>query len=690
MAVVDPTRVRNVVLAGHTGTGKTTLAEQMLARTGAVTRTGRSGDAAAHLDADPEEQQRHLSLALHLVALEHADHRITLLDTPGYADFVGEVISGYGAADAGIVCVDASAGMEPGAATAVGTARVLERSTLFVLTRCDRDTAAPGAVLDALRAELGPRVAPLHLPIGAGAGFRGYVDVVHGRAWVAGDVGMTEVPVPAELAGEVARRREQVVEAAAEADDALMARYLDGATIDDPELDAALHRGVRDRVLMPVLVAAAVRGIGVEGLLDAIVRYLPSPAEEPPVHARDAEGAPVDVPPDPDGPLLLQVFKTTADPFVGRLSWFRVWSGTLRAHDVAWNPARLAEERIGQVLALRGREQAIVTEIAAGGIGAVAKLAVTATGDSLSARSRPLALAPLVFPPPSLPVAIEPAARADVDRLGAALGRLLEEDPTLRVERPVETGEQILWAQGESQVAVAGERLKRKFGTAIITHAPHVAYRETIRGSARAEGRHRKQTGGRGQFGHVWLEVAPAAGDGVGCAEKVVGGSVPRSFFPGVEKGVRDAAERGPIAGYPVVGLHATLVDGSFHTVDSDELSFRLAGALAARAAIAAAHPVLLEPMMRVEVRCPESALGDVSRDLVSRRGRVLGVEADATSEVVRALVPQAELFTYATELRSLTAGRGTFGATLDHYAEVPPQIVDRVVAAHARDGGGR
>ena len=466
-------------------------------------------------------------------------------------------------------------------------------------------------------------------------------------------------------------------------------RYLDGNEITDDELDACLHRGVRDRVVHPVLVSSAVRDVGVAGLLDAIVRYLPSPDEEPPVHARDGAGAPVDLPPDPDGPLLLQVFKTTADPFVGRLSWFRVWSGTLRPHDLVWNAARLSDERIGQVMAPRGREQEIVDAVRAGEIGAVAKLALTMTGESLSTKARPLALAPLVYPAPSLPIAIEPASKADVDKLGQALGRLLEEDPTLRLERPVETGEQILWAQGESQIAVAGERLKRKFGTAIITHAPHVAYRETIRGRAQAEGRHKKQTGGRGQFGHVWLEIEPNPGGGVAFAERIVGGAVPRGFFPGVEKGVRDVAERGPVAGFPVIDVRATLYDGSFHDVDSDELSFRLAAQLATRKGIAEARPVLLEPIMAVEIRVPDAAMGDVSRDLATRRGRVLGVEGGDGMETIRALVPQAELFTYATELRSLTAGRGTFGAVHDHYDEVPAAIAQRIIEAHRAENGG-
>jgi len=435
-----------------------------------------------------------------------------------------------------------------------------------------------------------------------------------------------------------------------------------------------------------VLVTAAAKEIGIAGLLDAIVRYLPSPDEEPPVKVTDGAGKEVAVPPDPEGPLLLQVFKTTADPFVGRLSYFRVWSGTIKAHDHVWNAARGEEERIGQVLMLKGKEQEPAGEIRAGEIGAVAKLTTTITGDTLSPRERPMTMAPFGFPAPSLPVAIEPASKADLDKLSQALARLLEEDPTLRVERPIDTGEQLLWGQGENQIAVAGERLKRKFGTAIVTHAPHVPYRETIRGHAQVEGRHKKQTGGRGQFGHVWLEIEPNPGGGVVFAERIVGGVVPRNFFPGVEKGVRDVAEKGPIAGYPVIDFKATLYDGSFHNVDSDELSFRLAGSLATRKGIQEAQPALLEPISVIEVRVPGAFMGDVNRDLNTRRGRVLGLDTDGDMQIVRATVPQSELFTYATELRSLTAGRGTFTARVDHYDEVPAHVAQKIIDAHQKE----
>ncbi len=484
----------------------------------------------------------------------------------------------------------------------------------------------------------------------------------------------------------MARRRDQLLEAAADADEAVLTKYLEGQEISDAELVACLHTGVRESVLAPVLLSSAARDIGIEGLLDAIVRYLPSPGEEPPAAAADGIGGRVEVAPDPEGPLLAQVFKTTADPFVGRLTFFRVHSGRIASHDHVWNAARGEDERVGQVLRVRGKDHEPVGSIGAGEIGAVAKLLHTVTGDTLSHRDHPLTLPGFDFPEPTLPVAIEPASKADLDKLSTALARLVEEDPTVRVERSTATGEQLLWTQGENQTAVSCERLKRKFGTSVVTREPRVAYRETVRGHTKVEGRHKKQTGGRGQFGHVWIEIEPNPGGGITFDERIVGGAVPRQFFAGVEKGVRDVAEKGPLAGYPVVDLKATLYDGSFHAVDSDEISFRQAAAQAMRKGIHDAEPALLEPMMSVEVRVPEAYMGDVNRDLATRRGRVMGLDLDGDLQVIRAHVPQSELFTYATELRSITGGRGRFSATLDAYEEVPAHVGAKIIEQHQRD----
>jgi len=680
---VDISRLRNVVLAGHAGSGKTTIAEHLLHRAGVINRMGSVNEGTASLDFEPEEQKRQLSLSLAANTFDRDGNHVTLIDTPGYADFVGEVISGFAAADGALITVDASGGVEAGTENAVRLSRSTHTPAIFVITRCEKENADPTAALDALRREFGSKIAPLQIAVGKGEEFSGYVDLVHRKAYSYSDGKRTEVPIPDDMVDEVALRRDQLLEAAADADDDVLMKFLEGEEVSDEELERCLHKGVKDSVLAPVMVTSANRDIGMTAMLDAINRYLPTPTEEPPVAATDNRGDEMEISADPEGPLLAQVFKTTADPFVGRLTYFRVWSGTFKSNDKVWNAEKGEEERVQQVFYIKGSEQEPVDEVRAGEIGAVAKLAHTVTGDTLSRKETPLTMLPIVYPEPTLPVAVEPASKADLDKLSSSLARLQEEDPTLKVERSAETGEQLMWAQGENQIQVAGERLTRKFGTTIVTSPPRVPYRETIRGTAKVEGRHKKQTGGRGQFGHVWLEISPNPGGGVEFETKVVGGVVPRQFFPGVEKGVRAVAEKGPTAGYPVIDFRAKLYDGSFHTVDSDELSFRLAGSMATRKGIAEANPILLEPIMEVEVRVPEQYMGEVNRDLNTRRGRLLGMDAQEGQQILSAHVPQAELFTYATELRSITGGRGTFSAKLSQYEEVPPHVAQKVIDEH-------
>jgi elongation factor G len=684
MKSVDLPHLRSVVLAGHAGSGKTTLGEQLLFRSGAVGRVGKVEDGTSHLDFEPEEQKRRESLSLAVATFETDGTRITIVDTPGYLDFAAEMVSGFHAADGAIFVVDATGEVEAGLEQAVALGRGANTAACFFINKADKENADPTRALDALRTTFGPKIAPLQIAIGAAHSFTGYVDLVHRKAYQSEGGKDIEVPIPDGLADEVATRRDQLLEAAAEADDEVLMKYLEGEEITDPELEACLRKGVKESILAPVLVGSAATGIGLQALLDAIVRYLPSPADEGPTRANDKSGASVEVAPDPDGPLLVRVFKTAADPFVGRLTYLRVLSGTLHSQAHVWNQKREADERIGQLLLLHGKEQEPIGELKAGEIGAIAKLAATATGDTLSSRERPLTLPDLTFPEPTLTVAIEPQTKGDLDKMGPALQRMLDEEPSARLERG-EGGEQILRTIGEAHSSVIIERLKRKFGAAIVTRSPRVPYRESIRGKAQVHGRYKKQTGGHGMFGDVWIELEPNPDGGVAFAERVVGGSVPRQFFPGVEKGVRETAAEGVIAGYPLSDFKATLYDGSFHAVDSNELSFKIAASMALKEGVMQAKPVLLEPIMTVAVRVPEEFMGEVNRDLNGRRGRVLGMDTHDGLQVIQASVPQSELFSYATELRSITGGRGTFTATLDRYEEVPAHLAEKVIEAHRK-----
>jgi elongation factor G len=681
MKPTTPDRIRNVALISHGGAGKTSLAEAMLFDAGAISRLGSVDAGSAALDHDPDEQKRRQSINLAIGTLEAEGARITLVDTPGYADFQADVIEALAAVDAAILVIDASAGVEVGTEEVWRLAEERNLPRFIFVNKMDRENANYDAVLDGLKAKFGPKIAPVYLPIGSADSFRGYVDVIEQHANVYEGGKPSEVPIPDEMrAGEEARR-EALVEAAAEASDELMTRYLDGETISDEEIETAVHKGTREGSVVPVFVGSALKNIGVRELAAMIAKHIPSAAE---VGGRTTtDGKRID--PDPAAPLVAQVFKTTADPFVGRLTFFRIVAGTLHAQGHVWNATRKAEERIGNILGLLGKEQVNMPEAGPGDIVAVAKLASTQIGDTLVAdRAQAVSLPQLQFPLPSLQVSIEPESKADLDKLGQALSRMLEEEPCARVHREEGTGETILTAMGDAHVDVLVERLKRKFGASVRTGSPRVPYRETIRKPTKIDNRFKRQTGGHGQFGHVVIEFEPLpSGSGFEFGDKIVGGVVPKQYIPAVEKGLRETLAEGVLAGYPVVDLRARLVDGSYHTVDSSEMAFKVAASQALKRAFPEADPTLLEPILEVEVVVPDAYMGDVMGQITAKRGHVLGMDSGDGMQHLRAQVPQAEMFHYATELRSITQGRGRFSWKLDHYAEVPTTISDRVIADH-------
>jgi len=687
MKPTTPDKIRNVALISHGGAGKTSLAEAMLFDAGAISRLGSVEAGTTALDWDPDEHKRNQSINLGIGSIEHEGVRITIVDTPGYADFQADVVEALAAVDAAIVVIDASAGVEVGTEEVWRLADARNLPRMIFVNKMDRENANYDATLDALKARFGPKIAPVYLPIGSAESFRGYVDVIEEHANVYENGKPREVPIPPELEGIEHSRRDALVEAAAEASDELMEKYLEGQPFTDAEIEAALHKGTREGSVVPVFVGSATQNIGVRELISMIAKHVPSPAEVG--GRRSADGK--EISPDPDGPFVAQVFKATADPFVGRLTYFRVISGSLSGQGHVYNVNRREEERIGNLLSVHGKDTDNLARVGPGDIAAVAKLTSTAAGDTLVAdKAHAVQLPPFAFPEPSLQVAIEPESKADLDKLGQALHRLAEEEPAIQIRREDGTGETILTAMGDAHVDVIVDRLKRKFGASVTTATPRVPYRETIRQAARIDNRYKRQTGGHGQYGHVVIEFEPAEmGTGFAFGNRIVGGVVPKQYIPAVEKGLREAMSEGVLAGYPVVDLQATLVDGSYHTVDSSEMAFKVAASQALKKAFDTASPALLEPILEVDIVVPDEFMGDVMGQITSKRGHVLGMDAADGLQHLKAQVPQAEMFHYATELRSITQGRGRFSWKVDHYAEVPHSIAEKVVAEASHNGHG-
>jgi len=676
-------RIRNVAVVGHGGTGKTSLVEAMLFLAKATDRLGKVDDGTATTDFDPEEQRRKHTINTSLAPLEWKDHKLNLIDAPGYPDFVGEVVGALRAVEGAVVVVDAVAGVQVQTEVAWRLADGGDVSRIVVVNRLDRENASFDRALQSLRNRFGTKVAPIQIPIGAEGSFSGVVDVLNMKAYTFknGEAVAEEVPTDLQPAAQAAR--EKLVEAAAETDDALVEKYLETGELTQEELTHGLHAGVKAGTLIPVLCASGTRLVGVPMILDAIVSLLPSPTERPEISATNGKQQAVKISPAADGPLAALVFKTVADPYVGKLSYFRVYSGTLKADSQLINSTRAKPERIGHVYFVRGKHQEPTPQVIAGDLGAVAKLMDTGTGDTLCGKDAGLILAPIGFPQPAISMAVEPKTKGDEDKMGSSLHRLAEEDPTFRVRREAELKQTVISGMGESHLEIMADRLRRKFGVDVVLHPPKVPYRETIRGKAKAQGRYVKQTGGRGQYGVCFLDVEPLPrGGGFEFVDKIFGAAIPNQFIASVEKGVRKTLEEGVLAGYPFVDVRVTLYDGKYHDVDSSDIAFQIAGSMAFKDATTEAGIVLLEPIVNLKVHVPEDQMGDIIGDMNAKRGRILGMEPQGNgSTVVVAQVPQAEVLRYASDLRSMTGGRGTFEMTFSHYEEVPPHVTDKVVA---------
>ena len=668
MATYDTDHLRNVVLLSHSGAGKTILSEAALLATKATTRLGRVEDETTTSDYEPEEHKRQNSIQTSVLPVIHKDFKINLLDSPGYADYRGEVVSALRAADAALVLVSAPAGVEVGTIQMWQMAEDLPR--LIVVSKLDRENSEFDRVMEALVEAFGRECVPVQIPIGSEADFSGVVNLLDPKA-----------DVPADLADEAEEARERIIEAAAESDEELADKYLEGEELTQDEILAGLKVGMSEGTFIPVVATSGLNGVGVVELLDTIVGLLPSPADRP-AHTAQKGEEDIELSPDSSGPLAAQVFKTSADPFVGKLSYFKVFSGTLKSDTQVWNASRNESERTGTAYTIRGKDQEAVEELAAGDIGALAKLNSALTGDTLSDRADPITLPALEFPPPVFSMAAFPKSKADVDKLTNAISRMVEEDPSLSVSREPNTAELLLGGLGDVQVDVAVEKMKRKFGVEILLMTPKVPYKETISRQSNAHYRHKKQTGGRGQFAEVYLEVEPLPrGSGFEFDERVVGGAVPREYIPSVQKGCVKALDSGVIGGFPVVDVKATLYDGSFHDTDSSGVSFEIAGNNALSDGIEQASPQLLEPIMYAQILVPDGDTGDVMGDLNSKRARILGMNPEGNGfTTIEVEAPQAEMMRYATDLRSQTQGRGTFTMRFDRYQEVPVHLVERAV----------
>lgn len=671
MKVYPTQQIRNIALVGHGGTGKTTLAEAMLFNTGATKRMGKVDDGSTVSDYLPEETKKKFTISTALIPCEHRDHKINILDTPGYADFYFEVCGAVRAVES-LVCMFSASSADVEVQTQVVWEDYPDIPKLAFINKMDREHADFYKVLNAMKETFSDIIVPAQLPLGAEEDFKGIVDLISMKAFTfeAGSGKKNEVEIPADMMDDVETYRMELIEAAAETDDDLLTKYLEGEDLTNEEIMQGIKNAVRSGSAVFVFCGSALNNIAIDPFMDFIVECAPTPDSHPLVQGKDLQAE----------PFSAQVFKTIADPYIGRLSLFRVFTGTLKADSLVYNANKEKEEKIAQISILVGKEQLTVPEVAAGDIAAVAKLSTTATGDTLTIKSNPVLIDPIEFPEPTYSVAITPKSKGDEDKLSGALQRIMEEDPAIRFEKNAETHQNVLTTMGDSHLDIIMEKFSNKYGLEVEIEEMLIPYRETIKTSVEVEGKHKKQSGGHGQYGHVWIRFEPHD-EHFTFEEEVFGGAVPRNYFPAVEKGLEEALQEGVLAGYPVTNIKATLYDGSYHSVDSSELAFKMAARLAFRKGMEAAKPVLLEPIVNVEIEVPDAYMGDIIGDLNSKRGRVLGMEPSGKNQIIKAQVPAAEMVRYTIDLKSMTQGRGKFKMEFDHYEEVPAQDAEKIIA---------
>jgi elongation factor G len=680
MAQYGLENIRNLALLAHNGAGKTSLAEAILFNTKIINRLGKVSEGSTTSDYDPAEQKRAMSINLSMLPYIWQGNKINLMDTPGYPDFIGEVKSAIRVSEGAVIVVCASSGVEVGTEQVWAYCNANNLPRIAYINRMDRENADFAKVVDQIQSKFGRKCLPIQLPIGEHTTFQGIIDLLKMKSYTG--AASKEGEIPAELLNEAKSLREKLVESVAETEDALLEKFLGGEELNQEDLTKALSKAVAAGKLTPIMAGSGLQNIGVLPLMDAIVNYLPPPKNHQ-VDVIGDDNKPAKIAADPKGNLEALVFKTSADPYVGRLTYFRVYCGSITSNSQVWNVTRDEHERIGQLFILRGKNQEAVQEIAAGDIGAVAKLTVTATNDTLGAKEKHTKLVPIIFPEPKYSEAVYPKTKLDLDKLGPSLAKIVEEDPTLKMHREATTNETILSGIGEIQLSVAAEKMARKFGVNVELQTPKVPYKETITMECQAEYKHKKQTGGHGQYGHVVLELSPLPrGSGTEFVERIVGGTIPKNFIPAVEKGVHEGVQEGVLGGYPVEDVRITAIDGSFHPVDSSEICFKIAGAGAVKKGLTDGKPVILEPIVKLKITAPDNYTGDIISDLNTKRGQVHGMLPEEGMNTIEAIVPLAEVQRYAMNLKSITQGKGSYSMEFSHYQEAPPLVTQKIIAA--------